>query len=96
MTRWLTYCQTIVGWSGVTHRPDCRYAPVPVPHGSGLTHARGTTIETTENRPRTCGHCRPVLRRLADVCTCGDGSAEEDRSAVLRCPVHGPGSPDGR
>jgi hypothetical protein len=23
-------------------------------------------------------------------CTCGDGSAEHDRSAVLRCPVHGP------
>jgi hypothetical protein len=22
-------------------------------------------------------------------CTCGDGSAEEDRGAVLRCPVHG-------
>lgn len=22
-------------------------------------------------------------------CTCGAGEAEEDRSAVLRCPVHG-------
>jgi hypothetical protein len=25
-------------------------------------------------------------------CSCGDGSAEEDRGAVLRCPVHGIGS----
>jgi phage/plasmid primase-like uncharacterized protein len=28
---------------------------------------------------------------LPDRCTCGDGSAEEDRGAVLRCPVHGIG-----
>jgi ABC-type branched-subunit amino acid transport system ATPase component len=25
-------------------------------------------------------------------CTCGDGSAEEDRGAVLACPVHGIGA----
>lgn len=24
-----------------------------------------------------------------DACTCGNGEAEEDRGAVLRCPVHG-------
>lgn len=29
-------------------------------------------------------------------CTCGDGSAEEDRGAVLRCPVHGIGQEGGR
>lgn len=25
-----------------------------------------------------------------DGCCCGNGEAEDDRSAVLRCPVHGP------
>ncbi|MDQ1584547.1 MAG: hypothetical protein QOF36_2601 [Microbacteriaceae bacterium] len=34
-----------------------------------------------------------VLEKAVErpACTCGDGSAEEDRSAVLRCPVHGHG-----
>lgn len=26
------------------------------------------------------------------VCVCGNGEAEDDRGAVLRCPVHGPGA----
>lgn len=47
-----------------------------------------------------CGHESKTVRTLTvvaveDGCCCGNGEAEEDRSAVLRCPVHGSPNPGG-
>ena len=33
---------------------------------------------------------RKIERAFDERCVCGNGEAEDDRGAVLRCPVHGP------
>lgn len=44
------------------------------------------------------GDLTPELREAlvavgrAAMCVCGNGEAEEDRFAVLRCPIHGQGA----
>lgn len=37
-----------------------------------------------------------AVGRAAFACTCGNGEAEDDRSAVLRCSVHGVASREER
>jgi hypothetical protein len=35
-------------------------------------------------------HLTATRRAFDERCVCGNGEAEDDRGAVLRCPVHGP------
>lgn len=38
-----------------------------------------------------CHACAAGVGEVPARCACGNGEAEEDRGAVLRCPVHGQG-----
>ena len=62
----------------------CNLAPSA--HATSLTSLQ---IDATKYR---CPDCVDQEVDPCSHCACGNGEAEDDRGAVLRCPVHGPGA----